>query len=97
MSQSISGTIKRGVLLRALRNAFGLSQTELASSANCSRPTINRIENFENSSPRSDTVDDLMKVFADFGVEVINEDAQVTIKFTEKALIILQRQSEKCI
>jgi len=55
--------VKIAVLLRGLRNAFGLSQSELAQQANCSRPTINRNETLDKASPRSDIVDDLLQVF----------------------------------
>jgi transcriptional regulator with XRE-family HTH domain len=55
--------VKIAVLLRGLRDAFGLSQSELAQQANCSRPTINRIETLDKASPRSDIVDDLLQVF----------------------------------
>lgn len=79
--------VKIAVIIRALRNAFGLSQTELASLAKCSRPTINRIESLDNSSPRSDTVDELIQVFRDRGAEIQIGDDYVVLRFTKEALV----------
>ena len=86
----ISQSIKNAVILRALRNAFGYSQITLATKAGCSRPTINRIECLDKSSPRSDTVDELMQVFREQGVELQINDEEVIIKFTKNALLNAQ-------
>ena len=82
----INQAVKVAVVMRALRNAFGFSQGELATAANCSRPTINRIESLDKSSPRSNTVDDLLQVFRDQGVEIQLGDEEVVIRFTKEAL-----------
>ena len=82
----VTHAVKIAVLLRGLRNAFGLSQSELAQQANCSRPTINRIETLDKASPRSDIVDDLLQVFRDKGAEIQIGDEEVTIRFTKEAL-----------
>ena len=82
----ISQAIKNAVILRALRNAFGLSQSDLAEMAKCSRPTINRIESLDKSSPRSDTVDDLFQVFRRLGVELQIGDEEVLVRFTKSSL-----------
>lgn len=82
----VTHAVKIAVLLRGLRNAFGLSQSELAQQANCSRPTINRIETLDKASPRSDIVDDLLQVFRDKGAEIQIGDEEVSIRFTKDAL-----------
>ena len=86
----ISQSIKNAVILRALRNAFDYSQIALATKAGCSRPTINRIECLDKSSPRSDTVDELIQVFREQGVELQINDEEVIIKFTKNALLNAQ-------
>lgn len=85
-STRVTHAVKIAVLLRGLRNAFGLSQSELAQQANCSRPTINRIETLDKASPRSDIVDDLLQVFRDKGAEIQIGDEEVSIRFTKEAL-----------
>jgi transcriptional regulator with XRE-family HTH domain len=90
----INTTVKIAVIVRALRNAFGMSQDDLATLAKCSRPTINRIESMDKTSPRSNTVDDLYQVFRDKGVEVQISDEEVTIKFTKTALLDLSPKEE---
>jgi transcriptional regulator with XRE-family HTH domain len=85
-STRVTHAVKIAVLLRGLRNAFGLSQSELAQQANCSRPTINRIETLDKASPRSDIVDDLLQVFRDKGAEIQIGDEEVSIRFTKDAL-----------
>ena len=82
----VNQAVKTAVILRALRNAFGFSQTELAALAKCSRPTINRIESLDKASPRLDTVDELLQVFRDRGVEIQIGDEDVVIRFTKGAL-----------
>ena len=83
----VTHAVKIAVLLRGLRNAFGLSQSELALKAKCSRPTINRIETLDKASPRSDIVDDLLQVFRDEGAEIQIGDEEVSIRFTKDALL----------
>jgi len=75
------------VLVRALRNAFGMSQEYLAKLAGSSRPTINRIETMDKRSPRANTLEDLLRVFQAMGVEVTIFDEEVNIRFTKNAMI----------
>ncbi len=82
----ISMPLKLAVAVRALRHAFDMSQTELADLAGCSRPTINRIESIDKASPRTDTIERLMQVFRDRGVEVQITDAEVVIRFAADAI-----------
>ena len=78
--------LKLAVAVRALRHAFDMSQTELADLANCSRPTINRMESIDKASPRTDTIERLMQVFRDRGVEVQITDSEVMIRFSSEAI-----------
>ena len=82
----VSTPLKLAVAVRALRHAFDMSQTELADLANCSRPTINRIESIDKASPRTDTIERLMQVFRDRGVEVQITDSEVMIRFSAEAI-----------
>ena len=86
----IKQVLKVAVLVRSLRNAFNLSQMGLADKAGCSRPTINRMEALGEASPRTDTVDDVLRYFQEQGVEVQVADEEVVIRFTKKALINAQ-------
>lgn len=78
--------LKLAVAVRALRNAFAMSQTDLAHLAECSRPTINRIESVDRASPRTDTVERLLQVFRDRGVEIQIKDTEVLIRWTPAAI-----------
>ena len=91
----VTHAVKIAVLLRGLRNAFGLSQSELAEQAKCSRPTINRIETLDKASPRSDIVDDLLQVFRDKGAEIQIGDEEVSIRFTKDALLNATAKSQE--
>jgi predicted transcriptional regulator len=82
----IKQALKVAVLVRALRNAFNLSQDNLADRTRCSRPTINRMETLGEASPRTDTVDDVLRYFSEQGVEVQVSDEEVLIRFTKTAL-----------
>lgn len=88
----VTEAVKTAILLRALRNAFGLSQAELAALAKCSRPTINRIESMDKASPRSSTVDELLTVFRVRGVEIQVGNEEVAIRFTKAALLNATRE-----
>ena len=94
-STRVTHAVKIAVLLRGLRNAFGLSQSELAQQAKSSRPTINRIETLDKASPRSDIVDDLLQVFRDQGAEIQIGDEEVSIRFTKDALLNATAKSQK--
>lgn len=82
----ISMPLKLAVAIRSLRHAFDMSQTELADLAQCSRPTINRIESIDKASPRTDTVERLLQVFRDRGVEIQITDSDVMIRFSAESI-----------
>jgi len=85
--------LKLAVAVRALRHSFSMSQTELADLAGCSRPTINRIESIDKASPRTDTIERLMQVFRDRGVEIQISDGEVMIRFTGQAIQTATQQT----
>lgn len=87
--------LKLAVAVRALRNAFAMSQTDLAKLAQCSRPTINRIESVDRASPRTDTVERLLQVFRDLGVEIHIKDAEVLIHWTPEAIQAATQGTQK--
>ena len=93
----VSTPLKLAVAVRALRHAFDMSQTELADLANCSRPTINRIESIDKASPRTDTIERLMQVFRDRGVEVQITDSEVMIRFSAEAISMATKTSSSNI
>lgn len=82
----VSMPLKLAVAIRALRHAFDMSQTELAELAQCSRPTINRIESIDKASPRTNTIERLMQVFRNRGVEIQITDSNVMIRFSPEAI-----------
>ncbi len=86
-SVRVSNSVKMAVLVRALRNAFGMSQGYLAQVAGLSRPTLNRIETMDKRSPRADTLEDLLHVFRSMGVEITLYDEEINIRFTQPALL----------
>ncbi|OIQ72913.1 helix-turn-helix protein [mine drainage metagenome] len=88
----ITTAVKSAVLVRALRNAFAMSQSYLAELSGSSRPTLNRIETMDKRSPRSDTVDDVLQVFRDMGAEISIGDEEVAIRFTREALAFVAKE-----
>ena len=93
-SKKSDQSIKNAVTLRALRNAFGMSQGDLAILAGCSRPTINRIESLSNRPIHSETADAAFQVFRELGVEIETSYEDVTIRFTKVSLKALQKAGE---
>ena len=88
----VTSSVKNAVLLRALRNAFAMSQAYLAELSGSSRPTLNRIETMDKRSPRADTIDALLQVFRERGAEITLGDEEVNIRFTRKALLYAIRE-----
>jgi len=90
----IKSSVKMAVLIRALRNAFVMSQSYLAELSSTSRPTINRLETMDKRSVRSETVDDVLQVFRERGAEITISDEDVTIRFTRSALLYALKELE---
>ena len=88
----ITSAVKMAVLVRALRNAFVMSQSYLATISGTSRPTLNRIESMDKRSPRSDTLDDVLQVFRDRGAEITIGDEDINIRFTKTSLLYAAKE-----
>jgi len=91
----ITSAVKMAVLVRALRNAFLMSQSDLAAKSGTSRPTLNRIETMDSRSTRADTLDDVLQVFRDRGAEITVGDEDVNIRLTKTALKYAAKELEK--
>ena len=81
----ISQSTKNAVLVRALRNAFNLSQSDLAQAASTSRPTVNRIESLDQNA-RLDTIETLLEVFRSVGVKIEQSEDELILRFPNSAL-----------
>jgi transcriptional regulator with XRE-family HTH domain len=79
--------VKVATMTKALRNLYGMSQTELAKASGLSRPTISKLEKLSGElNTRSDTLEQLLNVFRELGVEIdINTD-DVILRIPNDAL-----------
>ncbi|WP_017430766.1 helix-turn-helix domain-containing protein [Vreelandella jeotgali] len=80
--EPLTHTERSGLVIRSLRNFFGMSQGALAEASGVSRPTISRLEKLQaNRSIRTSTLDDVMQVFFDRGVElhVLHNDVKIVL------------------
>lgn len=79
---------RAGLVIRSLRNFFGMSQGELAEVSGVSRPTISRLEKLEaGTSLRATTLDQIIQVFADRGVRVHFLHNDVKIELPDAAIL----------
>jgi len=79
---------KMSIAIRGLRNMFALSQGQLAQKAEVSRPTINRLESLKSERGfRAETLDSLLKVFLEMGVEISWNEQELVIKIPNTALL----------
>ena len=79
---------KMSIAIRGLRNMFALSQGQLAQKAEVSRPTINRLESLKaDRGFRAETLDSLLKVFLEMGVEISWNEEDLVIKIPNNALL----------
>jgi len=88
---------KSAILVRALRNMFGLSQSDLSTCAKIARPTISRFEKLETDGIRADTLEKSLAFFQRQGVELSFDKEGVTIhlpmKTLAKACILIQENT----
>ena len=77
---------KMAIVIRGLRNMFGMSQGELAKSAGSSRPSVARIEAFAERDFRLETLEGLVNVFRKKGVEITIQDDCVNIRLPQSAI-----------
>ena len=72
---------KVALLTRALRNLFGITQTDMAQLSGTSRPTISRLEKLSGERlTRLDTLERILAVFQARGVEVIFEGDDIVLR-----------------
>lgn len=77
---------KVGVSIRALRNFFNLSQTDLANEAGISRPTISKLEKCIYTNQSVETLETLLNYFRSKGVKINIIDDEIELFFSEEAL-----------
>jgi transcriptional regulator with XRE-family HTH domain len=82
------------LLVRGLRNFFGLTQNELAEISSISRPTLSRMEKLEApDKKRLETIDQVLMSFADMGVNVdFIGDSRIQLTFEPQAFEEAERQ-----
>jgi len=84
----ISYEVKVGLTVRALRNFFGMSQTELASQCGVSRPTLSFLEKGATDRHANiDTLEKLIRYFSSLGVEIELGGDGLTYRCTESAIL----------
>lgn len=88
---------KTAILVRAMRNMFGLSQNDLSSCAKIARPTISRLEKLDTDGVRADTLEKSLDFFRSQGVELSFDNNGVTIHLPmyslAKACILIQENT----
>lgn len=77
---------KTALLVRAMRNMFGLSQNDLSTCAKIARPTISRLEKLDTDGVRADTLEKSLDFFRNQGVELSFDNSGVTIHLPMRAL-----------
>jgi|AntRauTorckE5430_2_1112549.scaffolds.fasta_scaffold16558_2 transcriptional regulator with XRE-family HTH domain len=78
---------KIALLTRALRNLFGITQADLATLSNTSRPTISRLEKLSGDRlARLDTLERILGVFRERGVEVTFDGEDIVLRLTHDTL-----------
>jgi len=79
--------VKVATLTKALRNLYGLSQSDLAHSSGLSRPTISRLEKLSGDmNTKSDILEQLLNVFRELGVEIDINDDDVVLRIPNESL-----------
>lgn len=78
--------VKVAMVTKALRNLYGLSQTELAETSGLSRPTISRLEKASDLKVKAETLEQLLDVFRTLGVEISVNTDDILIRITNQSL-----------
>ncbi len=88
---------KSALLIRILRNTFGMSQSDLSECAKIARPTISRLEKLETDGVKVDTLEKALAFFQAQGVEFGFDNNGVTIHLPmhvlAKACILIQENT----
>ncbi|NDF51967.1 MAG: helix-turn-helix domain-containing protein [Betaproteobacteria bacterium] len=85
MQMRVNQSTRNAVIVRALRTAFNLSQSDLAQVAKTSRPTVNRIESLDQNA-RLETIESILEVFRSTGVRIEQTEDEVVLRFPNRAL-----------
>ena len=86
---SIPYVVKVATLTKSLRNLYCLSQTELAEASGLSRPTISRLEKMTaNMTTKSDTLEQLLNVFRQLGVQIQINDEDIVLRIPNESLAL---------
>jgi len=86
-SKSVSYEVKVGLTVRAVRNFFGLSQTELAQLTGVSRPTLSILEKGNTGRhANSETLEKLLDYFRSVGVSIAFDGNELVYTFSEEAV-----------
>lgn len=84
---------RMALLVRGLRNFFGLTQNELSEISHVSRPTLSRMEKLEDpDKKRLETIDQILQSFADMGVQVDFIEDKIQLTFEPQAFEEAERQ-----
>jgi len=89
---TISYEMKVGLTLRALRNFFAMSQTDLASLCGVSRPTLSSLE--RGTAVRhsnAETLEKVVRFFISLGVEIELDGSCIRYRFSEAAVRLALR------
>jgi transcriptional regulator with XRE-family HTH domain len=83
----ISYEVKVGLTVRALRNFFGMSQSDLAELCGVSRPTLSSLEKGNTvRHANAETLEKLLKFFRGLGVVIQIADDEITYTFSKEAV-----------
>jgi len=86
-NSAVSYEMKVGLTLRALRNFFGMSQSDLASLCGVSRPTLSSLEKgTATRHANAETLEKVVRFFTSLGVEIELQGNSVTYKFNDHAI-----------
>jgi transcriptional regulator with XRE-family HTH domain len=78
---------KVALTVRALRNFFGMSQSDLASLSGVSRPTLSSLEKGSSSRhANAETLEKLIGFFASLGVTINITSTDLSYQFSEEAV-----------
>jgi len=79
--------VKIGLVTKALRNLYGLSQSDLAERSGMSRPTISRLEKLSGEiNTKSDTLEQILNVFRKLGAEIELHADEVVFRIPNSSL-----------
>ena len=75
------------IIVRGLRNVFGLSQTDLSTLAKVARPTLSKLEKLDTEGVRADTLEKTLSFFKSQGVDFSFDKHGVTLHIPNETLL----------